>query len=164
MEKFIVTNQLMKSFLFSLCLNIALPLIPMVYAQDPPAETYQPGFWQPVARVDLNRPVTLNLINETGLEIDYAITNIDPDPIPISANTTETLENINPELYIVVYPTSNNPNSSRIALNYKVAVTEDNVINVRILKTDGEEGGGDRSINLQKTGAIRELLGLLLVG
>ncbi len=147
-------NQLIKSFFFSLCLGIALPLTPMVYAQDPPAQTYQPGFWQPVARVELNRPITLNLINETGLEIDYAITNIDPDPIPVAANTTETLKNVNPELYIVVYPTSNNPNSSRISLNFKVEVTEDNVINIRILKLEEEEREGDRSINLQKTGAI----------
>ncbi|MGK7945052.1 MAG: hypothetical protein AB4058_11350 [Microcystaceae cyanobacterium] len=144
----------MKWFLFSLCLSTVNLTSLVVTAQDPPAQTYQPGFWQPVARVDLNRPITLNLINETGLELDYAITNIDPDPIPIAVNVTETLENVSPELYIVLYPTSNNPNSSRIALNYQVEVTEDNRINVRILTTEGEEGAGDRSINLQATGAI----------
>ncbi|MGK7929959.1 MAG: hypothetical protein AB4041_00805 [Microcystaceae cyanobacterium] len=130
------------------------PTSSIVVAQDPPAQTYQPGFWQPVARVNLNFPITLNLINKTGLEIDYAITNIDPDPIPIAINETETLQQVKPELYIVVYPTSNNPNSSQIALNYTVEVTEENVINVQIMKLDDEEGAGDRSINLQKTGAI----------
>jgi hypothetical protein len=133
--------------------NLSLLPLESITAQNPPAETYQPGFWQPVARVDLNRPITVKLINESGLAVDYAITEIKMEPILIPEGETVTLENVQPSLYIVVYPNSKNPDSSRIALRYDVEVNEDNVVKVKIKQTeDGTES--HRSFNLQNTGAI----------
>lgn len=143
----------MKPILIALCLGLSLPLASPIFAQNPPAETYQPGFWQPAARVELNRPITIQLINETGLAINYAVTNIDPTPVLIKAEETVTLDNVDPDLYIVLYPDSSNPNSSIISLNYKIEVTAENVVKVMI-KQAAEGEVGDRSINLQKTGAI----------
>jgi hypothetical protein len=143
----------MKPLLISLCLGLCLPFSPSVLAQNPPATTYQPGFWQPAARVELNRPITINLINKTGLAVNYAVTNIDPNPVLMKAEETVTLENVEPDLYIVLYPDSSNPDSSTISLKYEVKVTADNVVNIMI-KQAGEGMVGDRSINLQRTGAI----------
>ncbi len=124
-----------------------------INAQTPPAQTYQPGFWQPVARVDLDRPITINLINETGIMIDYAMTNIENEPVRIEPEQTTVLDNVQPSLYMVVYPDSTDPDSSRIYLKYEVEVTEENIVEVRI-KTTEDGIQSNRTFNLQDTGAI----------
>jgi hypothetical protein len=124
-----------------------------VTAQTPPAETYKPGFWQPVARVDLDRPITIKLMNESELGVDYAITEVKMTPILIPANETITLENIEPSIYLVIYPSSNNPDNSRIYLQYEVHVTKENIVEVKIRTTD-DGNKSHRTFNLQNTGAI----------
>lgn len=147
LSKTIVSSLVLLSSTFNL-----LYLKPTI-AVDPPATTYQPGFWQPVARVDLNRPITINLINETDLVVDYAVTNIKMEPIAIPAQEMVTLDNIKPSIYIVVYPDSSDPDTSTIYLKYKVQVTDENIVEVKIITT--EEGSqSNRSFNLQDTGAI----------
>lgn len=131
-----------------------LTIIPTItQAQNPPAETFQPGFWQPVARVDIAKPITLNIINDSGIILDYALTDstLEPSAIPIDA--TETIKSIQPPSYIVIYPDTKNPNASRINLKYSVNVTPDNVIELRITQIDSVSQG-NRTFNLQPTGAI----------
>ncbi|NJK47787.1 hypothetical protein HC931_06050 [Candidatus Gracilibacteria bacterium] len=43
--------------IFLAILSLIIPTL--LTAQNPPASTYQPGFWQPKARVDLNRPIAM---------------------------------------------------------------------------------------------------------
>ena len=131
-------------------------LLPLgvVTAQNPPAQTYQPGFWQPVARVDVNRPITLNLINQTGLIVDYAITDVEMKAVSIQSAQTVILDDIKPPLYVVIYPNSKkNPINSRIYLKYEVEVTQTNIIEVKISQTE-EDNQSHRSFNLQESGAI----------
>lgn len=135
-------------------------LLPAVNAQtetnnNPPAQTYQPGFWQPVARVDTSKPISLNIINQTEIPLDYSFTNEAPTPTVLKPNETTTIKSLNPEesLYLVIYPDLNAPNASRISLKYSVAVTEDNVINLTVSVID-EISKGNRTFNLQPTGAI----------
>jgi len=40
----------------SLVLSLGLVFPPSLPAQNPPATTFQPGPWQPVARVNMSRP------------------------------------------------------------------------------------------------------------
>ncbi len=128
-------------------------LVENATTQNPQAETYQPGFWQPVARVKLDQPITIKLMNKTGFAVDYALTDVKMEPAMIAPQATATLENIEPSVYIVVYPDSNIPNSSRIYLKYEVEVTKDNVVKVTIKQIeDGNKS--HRTLNLQETGAI----------
>ncbi|BAQ60423.1 hypothetical protein GM3708_829 [Geminocystis sp. NIES-3708] len=145
-----------KSFVISsLILATAnLTIMPtIVQAQNPPAETFQPGFWQPIARVDITKPITLKIINDSGISLDYALTDstLEPSSIPIDA--TETLKNFQPPSYIVIYPDIKNPDASRINLKYSVNVTSDNTIELRVTQIDSISQG-NRTFNLQKTGAI----------
>lgn len=131
-----------------------LTIIPSIaQSQNPPAETFQPGFWQPVARVNVTQPITVKIINNSGIILDYALTDstLEPSSIPIDA--TETLNNIQPPSYVVIYPDIKNPNASRINLKYSVAVTSDNIIELRVTQIDSVSQG-NRTFNLQKTGAI----------
>jgi hypothetical protein len=133
----------------SLSLMVTSPTV----AQDPPAETYQPGFWQPVARVDVKRPVTIKLVNQTDLTLDYGVTEIKIEPKILSPEATATLTKFDLPLYLVIYPASSNPNSSRINLKYKVSVNEDNLVTVDIYQAS-DDTPGNRTFNLQETGAI----------
>ena len=62
-----------KSILFFLLLltnfNLILRVNGNAIAQNPPAETFQEGFWQPVARVDLDKPIKLYINNVTNIPI-----------------------------------------------------------------------------------------------
>lgn len=122
---------------------------------NPPATTYQPGFWQPVARVNLEKPISLNIINKTGIPLDYSFTDETLTPTVLKANETTTIRSLNPEnsIYLVIYPDINAPDASRIALKYAVEVTEDNVINLTVTIVD-QISKGNRTFNLQPTGAI----------
>ena len=133
--------------------NLNLISLAPTLAQNPPAETYQPGFWQPVGRVNLQRPITVKLVNKTGLNIDYSITENRMEPSVIQPRDTATLTNMEIPLYIVIYPDSSNPNTSRISLKYDVTVDENNVVTVEV-KNIGRDTSGNRTFNIQKTGAI----------
>ncbi len=148
---------MLKPIIISSCLVASLS-VTVVFeekgmAQNPPAETFQPGFWQPVARVDLNQPIIVNLINETDLILDYDLTNAIAESVSISPNSTATIENIKPSLYILIYPQATNINSSEISLKYNVEVTPNNTIKLKIQKTT-DINNSHRSFNLHETGAI----------
>lgn len=148
---------MLKSLLISSLLitgiNVNYLSLEKATAQNPPAETYQPGFWQPVARVDLNRPINIKIINKAGILIDYAVTDVRMAPISVDVDKTVLIENIEPSIYIVIYPDTKDPNSSRIYLYYEINVTEDNIVEITVKQTeDGTKS--HRTFNLQTTGAI----------
>lgn len=79
----------------SLLTTAFVGLTPALYAtiaeaQDPPATTYQPGFWQPVGRFDPKKPVKVKLVNKTDVALDYDISNLESFP-PASVAPGETV-------------------------------------------------------------------------
>jgi hypothetical protein len=131
-----------------------LTIVPAIAQdQNPPAETFQPGFWQPIARVDITQPITLKIINDSGILLDYALTDSTLEPSTIAVDVTETIKSLQPPSYIVIYPDIKNPNASRINLKYSVAVVSDNTIELRVTQIDSVSLG-NRTFNLQPTGAI----------
>lgn len=127
---------------------------PFVNAQNPPAETFQPGFWQPVARVNPKMAITINLINKTDFKINYAVTEERMTPIVIEKEKSTMLKEVKVPIYLVIYPDNSNPNSSRINLKYDVSVDETtNILTVKIREVNESEFG-NRTLNIQETGAI----------
>ncbi|MEL4897375.1 hypothetical protein [Crocosphaera sp. Alani8] len=139
----------------SLIVLLVLGFVPVseVEAKDPPAETYQPGYWQPVARFDNKRIVEVNIINNTDVPIEYDLTDIEAmNPQALQPEQTGNLNGFGSSANIVIYPLVND--ATDFNLRYKVAVDEDNnVINVSVIK-DKPSFLGHRSINLQRTGAV----------
>ena len=139
----------------SLILFLILGASPVsgIQAQDPPAETYQPGYWQPVSRFDTKRVVEVNIINNTDIPIEYDLTDMEAmNPQALQPEETGNLKGFGHSANIVIYPLITD--TTEFNLRYKVAVDEDNnIVNVSVIK-DKPSFLGHRSINLQKTGAI----------
>ena len=124
-----------------------------VLAQDPPARTYQPGFWQPVARVNINRPIAIKLINQTEVVLEYSLTANEAPPRQLLPRNTAVLREIPLPAYVLINPTSSNLDSSRVYLKYEVAVGNDNVVTVKIRQISGDIPG-NTTLNIQENGAI----------
>lgn len=153
----LLTTALLTSILnFSLTAAIvAQPKVdePKV-AQTPPAKTYQPGFWQPAARVDVNRPIVIKLINETDITLNYDLTtNIDKSPEQLEPGKEISLKDFPIPAYLLINPDSSITNTSEFNLRYDVTVDTDNTAIVKILKVDSETAG-NTTFNLHETGAI----------
>jgi hypothetical protein len=144
----------LKYLILASCLTIFnfTSLFPLL-AQDPPAKTYSPGFWQPRARVNLKRPVEIKLINQTNINLEYDLSeNIEQKPERLLSGKTSTLKNPAVPAYILINPDNSTPNTSSFNLKYEISTT-DNVVTVKIKKVSSEIPG-DTTLNLQETGAI----------
>lgn len=132
------------------------PASPIV-AQDsgnPPASTFQPGFWQPVARFDPSQPVEVKLVNDTDMVLNYDITEVESEGFQsIGAGGTSILKGFGDSANIVIYPDSSVTSEVPFTLKFKVDVSADNMATITIQKV-GKDFFGHRAVNLQKTGAI----------
>lgn len=136
--------------------TITLPR--QILAQDLPAETYQPGYWQPVDRFDVKRSVEVLLINKTEIPLEYDITELkSTNPQALKAGERGTLKNFGNSAYILVYPTISVDPNNPLTLKFNVKVEEDNKIIV-IIRNDiiSKDNPilGHRAINLQENGGI----------
>ncbi|MDJ0657960.1 MAG: hypothetical protein QNJ42_00560 [Crocosphaera sp.] len=143
----------MKPLSLILLLTLGLSPVSVVQAQDPPAETYQPGYWQPVARFDTKRMVEVNIMNQTDIPIEYDLTDLESmNPQALQPKETGNLKGFGSAANIVIYPLVHD--ATEFNLRYQVKVDEDNnIVNVSVVK-DKPSFLGHRSINLQRTGAI----------
>ena len=126
-----------------------------VFAQDPPATTYQSGFWQPVADFDATKKVTVKLVNQTKIPLEYGVAGKEEEPSEkIEAGQTGTVENVDTSSNIAVYPSIAVDPDKPFVLKFEVTVEpKTNTLNVNIVKA--EPGFmGHRSINLQETGKV----------
>ena len=116
-------------------------------AAQPPAETYQPGYWQPVARVDINRPLEITFVNQTGLVMEYALTTNEAPPRQLLPRNTAVLKEIPVPAYILISPETPLKN-----VKYETKVT-DNVVIVTIRQIS-DSLPGDTTLNIDETGAV----------
>ncbi|GAA6617077.1 hypothetical protein [Scytonema sp. NUACC26] len=115
-------------------------------AQTPPASTYNPGNWQPVARVASPKaPIELQLVNKTGLTLEYGLTDLGfTGKLPPGSSTVRKGV-ILPDFLLI------NAMEPLVRLNYDVTVNG-NIVTVAIRQAGS--GAGDTTINLQQTGGI----------
>ncbi|MGP0128971.1 MAG: hypothetical protein ACTMUB_06820 [cyanobacterium endosymbiont of Rhopalodia musculus] len=137
--------------------TITLPR--QILAQNLPAETYQPGYWQPVDRFDVQRSVEVLLINKTEIPLEYDITDLkSTNPQALKAGEMGTLKNFGDSAYIVVYPIISVDPNNPLTLRFNVKVEEDNqiivIIEKGIISKKNPDFLGHRAINLQKNGGI----------
>jgi hypothetical protein len=127
-------------------IHLALPVL----ADNPPATTYQPGFWQPAARVNPQADLKITIVNQTPMSVGYDFTNDDNETQQLlAAGQSITYENgKNPlPLYLLV---SGSTSTSR--LNYDVSA-KDNVVTVTVHdKAAGEPPNS--AVAIDTTGAI----------
>ncbi|MDJ1173858.1 hypothetical protein [Roseofilum capinflatum] len=129
-------------------------------SQTPPASTYQEGFWQPIARVDNPQfPMTVELVNRTGLDLDYDLTVDSPMKVPDSLGRGETtsLTLADPEANIRIGYMPLDGGNEEINFEYNITINSSSSITFEILRTDKPDRVGDgigQAIDIQSTGAI----------
>lgn len=126
-----------------------------VLAQDPPAKTYQPGFWQPVADFNPKEKVTIQLNNQTEIPLEYGIAGTEENlSDKVDAGKMKVIETAENSANIAIYPDISIDPDMPFVLKFEVGVEpKSNTINVNVMKA--ERGFiGHRSLNLQKTGKI----------
>lgn len=146
-----------KTILLSIAfLGSTLAIAPaQVMAQDPPAKTYQPGFWQPTARVAINRPIVVEVKNNTDQLIDSNLTtNQVAAPVKIEPGQSSLLRDFPLPAYLLINFSSATVGSSSFVLKYEVTVDEkNNKVLVKVNKAGGD-AAGNSTLNISETGAI----------
>lgn len=113
-------------------------------------EGFQPGFWQPVARVDPAQAVQLRLVNNSGASLEYGLTSdeyiiaeMEPgDVANLSVGSLPASLNIS---------TVSRPPFDVLSLLYDVEASGNQVTVTVGIKDDVE---GDRVVDIQESGGI----------
>ncbi len=120
---------------------------------NPPAQTYQPGFWQPVARVNPDHPIKVQLINQTEAVLEYSLTTNEAPPRQLSPGDQAFLTHLPRDAHLLIYPThSSTDQELTMSLKFEISVTK-NVVTVKI-RARGNGESPDRTIDINPTGAI----------
>jgi hypothetical protein len=155
MQRTLLASPVLAAILSATLAIASLPLL----AQTPPANTYHPGFWQPVARVNVRKPIVFKLINETSIPLEYDTPSSElapPPPKSLGVGETAEIKDLPLPANLLIYASNTiaaTEETSTISLKFEIAVDKNNVAVVRIRQIS-DDTTGNGSINLQKTGAI----------
>jgi hypothetical protein len=145
-------SKLLATSLLLTTASLAFPVVS--FSQDPPANTFQPGPWQPIARVDLQRPVAVKIINQTDISLDYDLSaNINPSPRQIASGETTLLKSVRIPAYLLINRSVAVSEFPTYSLNYAVAVDRENLVTVTVTKVDSSSPGYT-TLNIDRKGAI----------
>ncbi len=114
-----------------------------VLSQNSPRPVYQPGPFQPVARFNPKQPVRVQVINQSGLALEYIVTTATGfRQLAPGGSTSFTIAQVPATLNI-------NPARDRVGIRYTVSSANNTVtITVARVSSDGyraidfNEGGG----------------------
>jgi len=138
----------------SLVFSLGLVFPPSLPAQNPPATTFQPGPWQPVARVNMSRPVEIKIINQTDIDLNYDLSaNIDSSPQLLSPGTETTLRGFVIPAYILINRANAAADPYSSSLIYAEEVNDDNLVTITVTKVPGSTPGYT-TFNINQQGAI----------
>ncbi|PSF39325.1 hypothetical protein C7H19_00625 [Aphanothece hegewaldii CCALA 016] len=145
-------NQFLATSLLLMTSGLTFPLVTV--AQNPPASTFQPGPWQPIARVDTQRPVGVKIINQTDILLDYDLTaNVNASPVQINPGEPATLKTVRIPAYILINRSVSTSEFPTYSLIYAVSVDENNMVTVTVTK-GGNDSPGYSTLNINRQGAI----------
>jgi hypothetical protein len=131
-----------------LAIPAALVVMMPVLAATPPAKTYQPGFWQPAARVNPNAPISVVIVNQSRIKIEYDFSGNSTSIATLQPGQSATYAPGSTQL--PAYLAVNSTNDTR--LKYLISV-EGNVATIK-LREIGAKEEGETSLTIDTTGAI----------
>lgn len=118
-------------------------------AQTPPAETFQPGPWQPLGRINPDRQVDIRLVNQSGLTVEYSPSLNAAAPQILPAGRTAQMIDVAVPSFVLV-----NAANPQETLWYDIQVDEGaNTVIVEIQRID-DPAAGYTTLNVHETGAI----------
>lgn len=121
-----------------------------VLGQNQPAQTYQPGYWQPIARVNPKSPVTVMLVNQTEMPLKYNFLD-DRAEANLRVGDRVNFKNVTLPLNIAVYdPSPKAAAGEEVNLDYTVTV-QNNMVTIYVQPVKDE---GHRVVNVARSGAV----------
>jgi serine/threonine protein kinase len=121
--------------------------------KNPPAQTYQPGFWQPAARINPKHPFKIKLVNQTNTAIEYALTTNEFAPRQLSSKESAVLTYIPLDGYLLINSIQSSLNTEvPTSLQFEVTVSG-NIATVSI-RQERSDRPADSTINVNQSGAI----------
>lgn len=116
------------------------------WTQTPPPRTFQPGPWQPVARVNPRQPIRVQLTNRTGIPVEYILTT-QTGFRQLAPGQTAQLSGFSLPAYLNI-----NPTRDRTIITYRISVNPET--NTATVEIHPSPTAGLHSINIDGTGAI----------
>ncbi len=126
--------------------TLTTPFNELRVQQQSPASTYQPGFWQPVARVNSNNPITANIINQSGVTVEYSLTTSPLGTRTLTNESNTQLASLAKDSYIII-----NPESSSTPIKFEVKA-DNNIVTVTVIRSS--DFSGESTVHVHPTGAI----------
>ncbi|MEG4805175.1 hypothetical protein QUB63_31615 [Microcoleus sp. ARI1-B5] len=112
----------------------------------------KPGFWQPQAQVDTTRNITLRLLNETGLNLEYGQSGVGLSSLAVGASKNIMVRVSNRTADIANIPINVKGGSTTLKYDYNVDAKQ-NIVTVRISTSDGRTRQ-DRSVYIDEKGRV----------
>ncbi|MBS0017281.1 MAG: hypothetical protein KFF72_13180 [Arthrospira sp. SH-MAG29] len=126
-------------------LNASETITGVILAQNPPAaSTYNPGPWQPVARINPQQSVNLTLVNQSSVTLEYGLTTT--GTANLANGQSISYNNLPLDSYVVI-----NPLVASLSLQYNLEVVNNNI--TLTVRPSGDQAGL-RTVNIQSTGGI----------
>ncbi len=112
----------------------------------------KPGFWQPQAQVDNTRNITLRLLNETGLNLEYGQSGANLSSLPVGTSKNIIVRISNRTGDIANIPINATGGTATLKYDYKVD-SPTNIVTVRITRSDPRTRQ-DRSVYIDEKGRV----------
>lgn len=119
-----------------------------------PSETggYAPGFWQPEATVDNTRNITVQLVNETGIALEYGVAGVNVYSLAPGGTTQLELQMVPGRRGDIASIPVNSPDDRELNFQYNVN-EEENVVMV-LIRVAGATDIFDRAIYIDEKGRV----------
>ncbi|MEG4984176.1 hypothetical protein QUB08_00120 [Microcoleus sp. BR0-C5] len=112
----------------------------------------KPGFWQPQAQVDNTRNITLRLLNETGLNLEYGESGGSLSSLPVGTSKNIIVRISNRTGDIANIPINATAGTTTLKYDYNVD-SQTNLVTIRITRSDGSTRQ-DRSVYIDEKGRV----------
>jgi hypothetical protein len=112
----------------------------------------KPGFWQPEAQIDNTRNITLRLLNETGLNLEYGQSGVSLSSLPVGSEKNVIVRVSNRTADIANIPINVTGGSTTLKYDYNVD-PQKNILTVRITTSDGRTRQ-DRAVYIDEKGRV----------
>jgi hypothetical protein len=125
----------------------SLPVLPATQVNAEFLLSSQPSPWYPVARIDPQKAYRVQILNQTGTELEYSSTTNEFPPRRLAVGNTTALTQLPLPVYLLISPVD-----SRFNLKYTVS-TNKNVVTIKVDQLP-EDRPGNTTVNIQETGGI----------
>ena len=112
----------------------------------------KPGFWQPQAQIETTRNITLRLLNETGLNLEYGESGVGLSSLPVGASKNIIVRVSNRTADIANIPINVQGGTTTLKYDYNVDAKQ-NLVTIRISTSNGRNQQ-DRSVYIDEKGRI----------